>query len=281
MTALLVLALLGSTPTAAPPTAAPAPAAASPAKPASSPKGTLPIFPAGADQLLSNAFLADAKVGQWATYRLEDTSVRGREFFWRIAVVGEKKDVKGRPAQWVEMEFGQHPAMMAPLAQWKVLIARGKGFDQDGITEMYVSVGTGRVQQVAGDSLGEAFRPSEGAPKPVAKGTRPALDPQTRVRRVPPTQLMTLAGTVTATATEVMYRDTVIKRIWVSEQIPLLHLAKIEIPAIRHAMEVRDFGVDARPRILLPGPDVPPLSLEPGAELPTFEELMNESGVTP
>jgi hypothetical protein len=262
--------------------AAGAPAAA-PAKSAGAPVASaLPLFPAGTHELLANGpkgFLGDAKVGQWATYRLDGGSP-GREFFWRLAVVGEKRDAKGRPAQWVEMEFGAHPAMAAPLAQWKVLVAKGKGFDQDGVSEMYVGIGTGRVQQVASESLEHSFGAEE-APRPKPKGPKPELPAEMRVRRTQPTQLMTLGGTVTAVATEVMYRDTVIKRIWVSDQIPLLHLAKIEIPAIRHSMEVRDFGVDARPRIVLPGPDVPMLSLEPGEELPSFEDVSQQYGVTP
>ena len=73
---------------------------------------------------------------------------------------------------------------------------------------------------------------------------------------------MTLAGTVAAIPVEVMLRGTVLKRLWMSRQVPVLHLAKLEIPAIEHAMEVRDFGIDAKPRMVLPSPDEPRIRME-------------------
>jgi hypothetical protein len=69
------------------------------------------------------------------------------------------------------------------------------------------------------------------------------------VKRGAPSRLVTLGGTVTATPIEIRYRATVVKRLWLSDQIPLLHLAKIELPAIGHAMEARDWGLDAKPQM--------------------------------
>ena len=79
---------------------------------------------------------------------------------------------------------------------------------------------------------------------------------------------MTAAGTVAAIPVEVMFRSTVVKRLWMSRQVPVLHLAKLEIPAIEHSMEVRDFGIDAKPRMVLPGPDDPKIRVERYDEAP-------------
>ena len=73
---------------------------------------------------------------------------------------------------------------------------------------------------------------------------------------------MTLAGTVTATPVEVRLRSSMVKRIWVSAQVPLIHIAKMEIPALAHTIEVRDFGIDARPQMLLPVPGTAKIKLE-------------------
>lgn len=73
---------------------------------------------------------------------------------------------------------------------------------------------------------------------------------------------MTLAGTVAAVPVEVVMKNTVIKRMWLSREIPLLNLAKIEIPGIGHAMEVAEYGIDAKPRMRIPAPDAPKIKLE-------------------
>lgn len=87
---------------------------------------------------------------------------------------------------------------------------------------------------------------------------------------------MTPAGTVTAVPVEVMYRSTVIKRTWVSREIPILQLAKIEIPRISHALEVAEYGVNAKPRMLLPDPKTPLVKMEYAEksfpQLPSLEE---------
>jgi hypothetical protein len=96
------------------------------------------------------------------------------------------------------------------------------------------------------------------------------------VRSGQETRLMTPAGTVTAVPIEVLYRSTVIKRTWVSREIPILQLAKIEIPRIAHALEVFEYGVNAKPRMLLPDPKTPQVKLEYAEkafpQLPWLEE---------
>lgn len=207
--------------------------------------------------------LSHAKVGEWVQYKLDAT---GRQkSFLRLAVVGEQKDELGRPAYWLEMEFGDHPKLPAPLMQVAMLVSRKEGFTKAGVSKVFVGMITGRVQELAPGEI-EKFLADWDKPSPVLKPPAGETNPA-HVRRTRPTQLMTLAGTVTATSADMMYRDTIIQRIWVSEQLPLFKLVKIEMPAIGHTLEINDYGIDARPRIRLPGPDVPKLRLEAGAEV--------------
>lgn len=73
---------------------------------------------------------------------------------------------------------------------------------------------------------------------------------------------MTLAGTVSAVQLELVVKKTVVKRMWISREIPLMQLAKMEIPGIAHSMEVAEYGVDAKPRMVLPPPSAPKVRLE-------------------
>lgn len=197
--------------------------------------------------------LSDAKVGEWVTYRFDDGA--GREYFWRIAVVGEDTDVKGRPAVWVELDIGTHHAMKAPIAQMKVLASRAHGMSAQGVTRMYAAFGVERAREV------------EPAELPKMMGREPAKaaaapGPDVKVTKGAPTRLLTLGGTVTATPVEVKLRDTVLKRFWLSDAVPILRLAKIELPAIQHAMEVRDWGLDAKPQIVPPEPGAATIRME-------------------
>ena len=207
--------------------------------------------------------LTDAKVGQWVMYRLDGG--RGRVSYWKLALVGEEKDRLGRPATWIEMEFGQSDKMVAPLGQIRMLVARKDGFSAGTVTRMFVAIGTGRAQEVDAASVHSLEKPSadsEAEPEqdePLSPAARAALS----VRTLKKSQLMTLAGTVTATPTEMRFKETLIKRIWMSEQVPILGIAKIEYPGVDHSMEVRDFGVDAKPQMVLPTDDFPKINLDP------------------
>ena len=53
-----------------------------------------------------------------------------------------------------------------------------------------------------------------------------------------------------------------VKRVWVSQQVPLLHVAKMEIPGIGHTIEVRDFGINAQPQLVMPRPGTAKIKLE-------------------
>ncbi len=217
--------------------------------------------------------LRTTQVGDWVTYKLDGGGARVH--YWRLAVVGEEKDRLGRDALWLEMEMGTHPAMRAPLSQLRMLIARGEGvsFEPGGVTRLVVAMGFDRPQEYTQEALDWALtkRPP---PRPPAAPQRLPSPPV--VRSGQETRLMTPAGTVTAVPIELMYRSTVIKRTWMSREIPILQLAKIEIPRIAHALEVFEYGVNAKPRMLLPDPKTPKVKLEYAdkafPQLPWLEE---------
>jgi hypothetical protein len=134
-------------------------------------------------------------------------------------------------------------------------------------------MGFDRPQEYSHEALEWALA-KHSQPRPSSPPRRLAEAPV--VRSGQETRLMTPAGTVTAIPIEVLYRSTVIKRTWVSRQVPILQLAKIEIPRIAHALEVFEYGVNARPRMLLPDPKTPQVKLEYAEkafpQLPGLEE---------
>jgi hypothetical protein len=219
--------------------------------------------------------LRTTQVGDWVTYKLDGGGARVH--YWRLAVVGEEKDRLGRDALWIEMEMGTHPAMRAPLSQIRMLIARGQSggaaFDPRGVTRLIVAMGFDKPQEYSQEALDWALaKPPQ--PRPASPPQR-AVEPPV-VRSGQETRLMTPAGTVTAVPLDVMYRSTIIKRTWMSREIPILQLAKVEIPRIAHSLEVFEYGVNAKSRMLLPDPKTPTVKLEYAEkafpQLPWLEE---------
>lgn len=204
--------------------------------------------------------LPPAAVGQWVTYTLHGTG-RPNDAFWRLAVVGKQKDEKGRDAVWVEMELAQHPNFVAPLFQMKMLVANDNGLQANGITRAVLAIGAGQPQEVDPASLVRKRR-DDSPPQP-AKVHSVMFEGHPMVMRAGKrSKLMTAAGTVDATPVELVYRRTVVQRYWISKEIPVLQLAKIEIPNLDDSMEVRDYGLDAKPMIHFPDPNAPKISLE-------------------
>ncbi len=204
--------------------------------------------------------LRATQVGDWVTYKLDGGGARVH--YWRVAVVGEEKDKLGRDALWLEMEMGTHPAMRSPLSQIRMLVARGDGvaFDPDAITRLVVAIGFDQPQEYSQEALEWVVaRPEKPKAPPAPQGK---LQSPPVVRSGKETRLMTPAGTVTAVPIELFYRSTVVKRTWLSREIPILNLAKIEIPRIAHALEVQEYGVNARPRMRPPDPRKPQVKLE-------------------
>ncbi|MBL8956502.1 MAG: hypothetical protein JNK82_37350 [Myxococcaceae bacterium] len=199
--------------------------------------------------------LETVKVGEWVTYRFDPGD--GREYFWRIAIVGEELDRLGRPAVWVELDVGNHHAMKAPIAQMKVLASRAQGLSAQGVTRMFSAFGIDRPREVEPSELPKVLLGE--AEKKAAEVKRPR---EVTTRRGEPTRLMTAGGTVSAAPHEVRLGGTLLKRYWVSEAIPILHLAKIEFPAVQHAMEARDWGLDAKAEMATPDPAAATIRME-------------------
>ncbi|MFY0521803.1 hypothetical protein ACN28I_00820 [Archangium gephyra] len=215
----------------------------------------------------------DARVGEWVTYQMDGGPQPG---FFRLAAVAEQKDAQGRDAVWVELEFGQHAELKAPLAQFLLLVARDTGLRAEGVSRLFVTQGFEKLQEV--DTAALPFFLGTPGPPPSA---RLAVGQGSTVSRGAPTRLMTFAGTVTAEPLEVRYRQLVLKRYWVSRELPILHLAKIEFPPIRYSLEVRDYGLDARPRLVPPAPSDKKITLEPASSLPPHFQPMSHSDTDP
>ena len=101
-------------------------------------------------------------------------------------------------------------------------------------------------------------------PRPEPRRHDVEIDPE-KIHIVSGTEglLMTEAGTVSAVPVEVLYKSTVLRRFWVSNQVPLLHLARIDIPGIQQTLELRDYGASAKPMMLMPDPNEPKIRLDP------------------
>lgn len=201
---------------------------------------------------------AEAKVGSWVTY--EASGGGDRVHYWRLAIVGEETDPRGRPAYWLEMEIGEHHALRAPLSQLKLLVARGAGIDRDGVTRVILSWGVAKPTELAPDALAAFLRDEPEAPGTPEVTAPPGVALQARTG--PQTRLLTAGGTVDAVPISIMLRDTVVKRMWISRQVPILHLARVEVPAISHTLEARDWGIDAKPRIPVPAGGAPKIRVE-------------------
>jgi len=201
--------------------------------------------------------LSDAAVGEWASYQL--TRADGRTSHWRLAAVGQETDQRGRPALWIEMEIGQHAESAAPLAQIRMLVANRSGSKADAISRLIVAVGADPPQEVPPHSLGALRRELRSAPA--------SRDPEgadgIAIHSGQESSVMTGAGTIRSTPIEILHLGTVIQRIWIARRVPLLHLSKLEVPAIGYSMVVAAFGRDATPRIALPSTRPRAIAFEP------------------
>jgi hypothetical protein len=236
------------------------------------PAGAAPPAPAVKELLahMSRGMRA-AKVGDWVTYRMDGGGARVH--YWRLAVVGEEKDKLGRDAVWLEMDMGTHPEFRSPLGQMRMLVARDEAgeIQYDAITRLFMAGPFNRPQELTQEALDHVVKTQqqEREAREQRKAARAAATPvpanpsaRPVIRSAKEARLMTHAGTVSAVPVEVVYRTTVVKRMWMSREIPLMHLAKIEIPGIGQTMEVAGYGIDAKPRMVLPLPETPKVRLE-------------------
>lgn len=201
------------------------------------------------------AGMPETRLGSWVLFQF--TGGAERVHFMRLAVTGEEVDKQGRPAWWMELEMGTHAKMLAPMAQMKMLVAKTEGISKKGVSRMIVSWGTVKPQELDAEAIALLFEDNPKDPSDRPSTLADAAKAELSTRTGKPTRLVTLGGTVDAVPLEIRLRDTVVKRVWLSRQVPLLQLAKIEMPALDHVMELRDYGTDARPRIVMPAVGTP------------------------
>jgi len=225
------------------------------------------LLPLGLESL--EAPLQEARVGDWVSYRI--VGGRGREGHWRMAVVGEELDALGRSAVWLEMEFGAEAKLAAPLLQFRMLVARDAGLVASGVSRLIVAFGFDRPQELEPSAIervlsGRSATEIEGgwqnghsAPRPLSPV---GAEDKLTVRRGGQVRLLTAAGTVSATPIELFYRRTLVQRFWISPDVPVLHLARIELPATSHSMEATGYGHDATARVPEPSASTPKIRLE-------------------
>jgi len=197
------------------------------------------------------ASLSDARAGDWVTYAFQGGSPRQRGA-WRIAVVEETRDAQGREALWVEMELGTDGALQAPLLQARMRVAREQGA-QPAVSALYLAIGLEPLREVDPGSLEDLF------PAEAVAGTPPL--PGVEIHHRAPHMLATAAGDLVVHELEVRARGIVVQRVAWSAQVPVLGLARWEVPAVAHKLEVSDFGSGATARIRLPDSPTPLLNV--------------------
>ena len=203
--------------------------------------------------------IGTAKLGDWVTYEMDGGP--NRSAYWRLAVVEEQRDALDRDACWLELEMGTDGNMVAPLFRMRALVARDAGFNGVGITRLIVAYGADSAHELAAEAVRQLMTQS-GHPPSLPARTSPSTQGPV-IRKGEPNRILTAMGTIIATPVEVIDRKVVLKRIWVSEEVPVLHLAKLEIPSIGQSMEVHRYGHDAKAQLPIPARDQPQIRAEP------------------
>lgn len=207
--------------------------------------GLLASSPAASeDALRSAARVAGAtKVGDWVTYRIDGGPGRGA--FWRMAAVEEQKGVHGEDLVWLEVELATSPSFAAPMAQFRMLVPHVLNFERQDVQRLLVGFGEAGSEEVGAGALDESLSLRES----------PTARPPVSVQRDESFGVVqTQTGPVKALRYRLVQAGKILQIYWVSAEVPLLHLAKIEIPGLDQALVVHDFGTDARSRISIPDP---------------------------
>ena len=204
---------------------------------------------------------ATATPGEWISYRAQAGGERVS--FWRFSAVGAEKDARRREALWIELELGHQPDLRAPLLQMKMLVARTEQANGERVTRLFVALGADPAQEISEDQLHRLLHlPQMAEPRLVATaGDSPS--PDEIIRTGEEARLMTRAGTLLAIPIEIYFRGSLVERIWMSRRLPLLGLAKLEMPGTGYLMEVTGFGKGAAARMILPEQIDRAIRLEP------------------
>lgn len=197
--------------------------------------------------------LQAAQVGEWVTFAADGD---GRRSFWRLAVVGGEPGPSGRESLWMELEVGEEPKLRAPLAQLRFLVERNAGLSPASISRMFVAFGYERPQELSPEALARV------APPRAEVARTGAIPSEVRVHDRGETRVATVAGPLEARKVEVLVRGVVVQRLWLSRLVPVLPIARIELPSLRHRLEVVDFGRGGSSRMVLPPAGAPKIWVE-------------------
>lgn len=179
--------------------------------------------------------------GEWVVYR----AVSGARppFFLRLAAVGDEPSSDGT---WLEVEAGLGPELRAPLVQLKLLYQRQGAALSGRVLRAVAVVGHGGPRELEParwrieDAIGAGPTP------PGAHSRWGAI------------RVLSLAGrALRARPWETVHQGVVVQRLWVSDEVPVLNLVRMEVPALNQTLELDGFGFDARARIPLPSVETP------------------------
>jgi hypothetical protein len=196
------------------------------------------------------------RVGQWVQYRL--SGGEGRVSYWRIAVVGQERDPHGRNAFWLELEWGDHPSLASPLVAVRALIALPDASAR-AVTRAWVSFAGEPARELPPETLFTGRVAELAALRPVTPAPGPAV-------RSLPQRLVTPAGPLDATRSEIRAGRDTVYRVWHARDVPILGLARVELPGLSHRMELFARGESARCRMALPPPSTANIPSESHSE---------------
>lgn len=177
---------------------------------------TPPVSPAGMLPLPSGRVLG--QVGSWARYRA--SLPQQEDMYLRVGVVGEEK-VQGADGSWVQWVFGVGPT--SPMFAMKALLVK-----EDGRTRTVRA-----VSRVAGANATEMdvskVKPAQFKPPDPEDGSLASSEET----------LLTPVGSLPAVKLALKNGMT----LWYSEKVPVLGIAKLEMPDGR-VLEIDAFGKD-------------------------------------
>jgi hypothetical protein len=200
-------------------------------------------------------FAPSGAVGSWVTLLLE--AGPSRRSFLRLALVGEERDSRGRDCVWMELELGEHPSFAAPLARIAVLSVRGVALSPESVSRLLVAPATEPPREVDPAQLA-AWVP----PQALGASIRFEGVGHQRARE----RIVTPAGELETWRIETRLRGALVHRAWVSARVPIVGLARLEVPSLGQRLEVFGFGGAAKRRMPWPDPNAPTIRLERAPE---------------
>jgi hypothetical protein len=173
-----------------------------------------------------------------------------------MAAVEAAKGAHGEDLLWLEIELGTDSSFVSPMAQLRMLVPHVLDLEQKDVQRLIVGIGGQKPTEfepttvLLANASDERIRPAPTRQSVQLDKVGNAVDIQTR------------AGPVRASPYRLIHGGKVIQVYWLSPTVPLLHLAKIEIPKLEQSLVIHDFGTDATSRVSLPSVNSPNTNVE-------------------